>query len=402
MKSINIILGNALMTCGNQGCIALTVTSLYLIDKLLSKSNISYKIYLPDCGNEGKNQFYIDGKNIIYYGCSYPPETSKELLKDCLRRRIVSKYKTFRNADYILDIGQGDSFADIYGIQRFKMIDKIHKMARIFNKPYCMLPQTIGPFENERIKEQAHKSIENATLCMVRDKQSLDYVVNNIPTQKCIKEYIDVAFFMPYKEKCFNDRFIHIGLNVSALLWHGGYTMDNQFGLKDDYKVIVRKIIDYFLEQENIKIHLIPHVVHAKRILENDYSVSLDLVNEYNSDKLIVSPFFFSPIEAKGYISAMDFFIGARMHATIAAFSSNTPVVPMAYSRKFNGLFEGTLQYPYMVDMKRQTTNEIMSLVKDAFNKRETLKAIISDRMSGIVQDKERMLLKDLEIFFNI
>ena len=94
------------------------------------------------------------------------------------------RVRIFKNADYILDIGQGDSFADIYGKGRFLWIDQIHKLARLYNKPYCLLPQTIGPFENKKIKEKAIESINKADLCMARDKQSLDYVVQNVPQQK--------------------------------------------------------------------------------------------------------------------------------------------------------------------------------------------------------------------------
>lgn len=51
----------------------------------------------------------------------------------------------------------------------------------------------------------------------------------------------------------------------------------------------------------------------------------------------------------------MDVFIGARMHATIGAFSSGVATIPTAYSRKFNGLYEG-LQYPYVVDLLNEAT----------------------------------------------
>ena len=60
----------------------------------------------------------------------------------------------FKNANFILDIGQGDSFADIYGFHRFNIIDRVHKLARRYHKPYCILPQTIGPFKDESIKEK--------------------------------------------------------------------------------------------------------------------------------------------------------------------------------------------------------------------------------------------------------
>ena len=53
----------------------------------------------------------------------------------------------------------------------------------------------------------------------------------------------------------------------------------------------------------------------------------------------------------------MDFFIGARMHATIAAFSANVPVIPFSYSRKFEGLYE-QLNYPYIIHGMTESLEE--------------------------------------------
>ena len=98
----------------------------------------------------------------------------------------------------------------------------------------------------------------------------------------------------------------------------------------------------------------------------------------------------------------MDFFMGARMHSTIGAFSARVPVFPMAYSRKFNGLFEDTLNYPYMCDMKSQTDNEILDGIKAAFLKREELMSIINDRMDGIVENRKQLFMKNIEKIFKL
>ena len=95
---------------------------------------------------------------------------------------------------------------------------------------------------------------------MVRDKQSADYV-KSLLSNLDVAEIIDVAFFMPYEKKEFNKEYIHVGLNISALLWNGGYTMDNQFGLKSNYQCLIRGIVEYFLSKKDVKLHLIPHVV---------------------------------------------------------------------------------------------------------------------------------------------
>ena len=98
----------------------------------------------------------------------------------------------------------------------------------------------------------------------------------------------------------------------------------------------------------------------------------------------------------------MDFFMGARMHSTIGAFSAGVPVLPMAYSRKFNGLFVDTLNYPHMVDLKTQTKEEIITLVEKSFNNRKQLASIINDRMNGIVREREELLYSELKKFLRI
>lgn len=389
MKKLNIILGNAPTNNGNRGCVALSITSMYLLDKVLSEHGYELEFYLPDSGFQNGElcSYPILEKEIKYHACDYPYDKS---LKGIAKRLLFhSKNKRnigiFKNADFIFDIGQGDSFADIYGKQRFEWIDQIHKIAIKLNKPYCLLPQTIGPFKDTTIREEANRSIRMSSLVMARDKQSYDYVVQNVPEQKHIDEYTDVAFFMPYKKREFDRNFIHVGLNVSALLWNGGYTRDNQFGLKVDYPSLVRSIIDHFLSLSNVKLHLIPHVVGGERGIENDYEVACDLYYQYNHPRLILSELFLGPIEAKNYISGMDFFMGARMHSTIGAFSSGVPVIPMAYSRKFNGLFIDTLDYPHMVDMKKEDQEDILKIIREAFAEREMLKDKIKDRMATTV-----------------
>jgi len=60
------------------------------------------------------------------------------------------------------------------------------------------------------------------------------------------------------------------------------------------------------------------------------------------------------------------------MHACIGAYSAGVPVVPVAYSRKFNGLF-GTLNYPYFVDGKSEATDIALARTLAWFEDRQTL-----------------------------
>lgn len=407
-NSVNIILANALVKNGNRGCVALSFASMAIIDEILNEAKIGHVFYLPDSlfFDEKEHAINLNGMHLKFFDCRYPIGlTMKDNLKIYVNVFLGKKNhakKIFKDADYILDIGQGDSFADIYGEYRFKSIDLIHKIARKYNKPYCLLPQTIGPFEDESIRESAIESITTATMVMARDKQSYDFVKQNAPSQSHAGEYIDVAFFLPYAKKKHDDGFVHIGLNVSALLWHGGYTKNNQFALTVDYPVLVRGIIEYFLSLDKVKLHLIPHVVSSERHIENDYAVSYDLYEEYANPQLVLAPLFLDPVMAKSYIAGLDFFMGTRMHATIAAFSSGVPVVPMAYSRKFNGLFVDTLDYADMVDLKTQGCADIIETIKHCYEQRAQLKDCIEKRLDGVVRERKTQLYNDLKKFFGL
>ena len=402
---MNIILTNALVKNGNRGCVALSLSAMYIIDKILDDRNIPHQFYLPQSGYRKKEEHTIKVGDVSLKFMSLmdiTPLSIKQRLKNLVKQKeYQATKKVYQEADFILDIGQGDSFADIYGKRRFDWIFSQYRLGMKYKKPYCILPQTIGPFEDPAIRKRACKGINYAKCVMTRDKQSYDFVKELSPN-KAVSEIIDVAFFMPYKKKEFNKDFIHVGLNVSALLWHGGYTRDNQFGLNVDYPSVIRSIIDYFLKQANVKVHLIPHVVGGERHVENDYAVSYDLFEEYNHPNLILSPLFLDPISAKSYIAGMDFFMGARMHSTIAAFSSEVPVVPMAYSRKFNGLFTDTLQYPYMADMKVQSEAEILDGIKQCYEQKDKLKEIEHDRMQTTVEERKRLMEERLCEFFGI
>ncbi len=86
------------------------------------------------------------------------------------------------------------------------------------------------------------------------------------------------------------------------------------------------------------------------------------------------------------------------MHACIAAFSSGVPVVPMAYSRKFEGLF-GTIGYERTVDCTSETAEAIEENIQAAYANRERLAAEIETACRrgieklAVYEDRLRALL---------
>lgn len=386
---------------GNRGVGALAISTFYLLKK--SADELGREICITAIGpNFGKSKLDIGGKVIeVSKIMTVSVFSFKNILRLCTNPKLLLSFKDYLKLDIVLCMGEGDSFSDIYGKTRFNSINDQHRMARLFRKSYVLLPQTIGPFKNARIEKMAKRSIEKSRLVLVRDRLSLDYVKTHTK-QRNLKELIDVAFFMPFTKKKFNNEKVNVGLNISSLMWHGGYTKNNQFGMRIDYQKLVRQIIDYFISQADVQLHLVPHVVHSSSHVENDYEVCRNIQDEFDTEKITLAPFFLDPIDAKNYISGLDFFAGARMHACIAAFSSGVPVFPIAYSRKFNGLFVETLDYHYMGDLINESEELLLSNLKLAFENKEILADKIQYSLEGIVLHKGNVLKDELKRFFEI
>ncbi|MDB4665628.1 polysaccharide pyruvyl transferase family protein [bacterium] len=387
---------------GNKGVAALAYSALFLVDEIVNRLGVNPEFYLlhSDSG-ETKADFIEFDQLKVYFQNIEPINVAsfRSLIRFLITPRQWFSVKHYFKFDCILNLGGGDSFSDIYGTTRFKSINSQNFLSRVLRKKYALLPQTIGPFFSESVKKKALLSLRKSSLVMPRDRDSYIFVKKNIERDD-IDEFIDMAFYLPFKRSRPFKEGVSVGLNVSALCWNGGYTKRNQFGLKVDYQKLIRIIINKFLASENVTLVLVPHVVHERENIENDYFISLKLYDEFKSPRLKLAPFFLDPISAKSFISGLDFFVGSRMHSTIAAISAGVPIFPLAYSRKFDGLFRGTCKYDAGGDMTEQCEKEIVENLENAFKNRDQLKEIINNQSSLVIANRESLLKAKLTSFF--
>ena len=143
--------------------------------------------------------------------------------------------------------------------------------------------------------------------------------------------YPDSAFMLASKELPLPIGFQEgntVGINISPMIVDNesqvGITMKN-------YK----ELIQYILEHTDMSVALIPHVVWER---SNDIGTIEDLYKYFEHEKRVVRIGDCSCEELKGYIARCRYFIGARTHATIAAYSSKVPTLVVGYSVKAKGI----------------------------------------------------------------
>lgn len=314
---------------------------------------------------------------------SYVPDS--DVVERVMRplRRPWDFFRVVRANDLAVDISGGDSFTDIYGKRRIFQVLLQKYIVHLARRPLIMAPQTVGPFIKPYWRWLAAVSIRRCIVVATRDDKSTA-LVKKLAKRCTPIEASDVALRLPYisQEISAKKKPPQVGLNVSRLLMQGGYNGKNMFKLKADYPSSIHSLIGKLQRHpDGCAIHLIGHVIPQRRGgVEDDYQACLDLAEKFPD--VVVAPPFKTPSEAKNYISGLDFFVGARMHACIAAFSTNVPVAAMAYSRKFEGLF-GSLGYDLTVDCTSKSTEEVVEFIMDAYTKRTS----IADEMQECIQN---------------
>lgn len=119
-----------------------------------------------------------------------------------------------------------------------------------------------------------------------------------------------------------------IGINVSPLV----VRRESRPGLVLENFV---QLIRFVLETTNCTVALIPHVVWRDN---DDRQVLRQIYKAVDCPERVLLVEDCNCMQLKGYISRCRFFVGARTHATIAAYSTLVPTLVLGYSVKSRGI----------------------------------------------------------------
>lgn len=355
-KDIVIGLMGAITDNGNMGCVALTYSLIKALQCACERNEISAKYvifentYKPEKIKRMCEELNLERQNVEWVAIGYIHKLTSVIKYASRNNKMVQGIK---QCDFIVDLTQGDSFADIYGLERFMIYTKIKELVEKLKVPLILGPQTYGPFNDEKNKKYAKKIIDNAYKVISRDQESANYIASF--SDKKVEVTTDLAFLLPYNVNAKNDNDkIKVGINISSLLIKDKIeTTETKFKLKTDYDKYINVLLDKLCNDDRYQVYLIPHVGDdAGKVFSPKYP------------NAILCERFATPIEAKSFIAGMDIFIGARMHATIAAFSSGVATIPTAYSRKFSGLYNN-LGYDCVVDMQKLSTEQAFDLTME-------------------------------------
>src|SRR5579862_1958612 len=258
----------------------------------------------------------------------------KQLRRAFIRRNPWLEH--LQQADLAAAISGGDSFSDIYGLQRLLYVSLPQILVLLLGKPLVLLPQTLGPFKGALARFTAGWILKRATRIYSRDSAGLRKTAGWLGSRldpARLRFCYDVAFALESTPPAvldvvgFEDRpgtlrveysqdSPLVGLNVSGLLSLGGYDRNNMFGLGMGYDKLINDLIEFLIEQKSAKVLLIPHVIGVGPECDSPVCARIyeRLEGRYKG-KLGLARGAYNQSEIKHIIGSCDLFIGSRMHA---------------------------------------------------------------------------------------
>lgn len=251
--------------------------------------------------------------------------------------------------------------------------------------------------QKENCTKQLLDTIKKAAAVTVRDTntyKTLREIDENIP----LYYYSDPAFTVSPQGKterectvCTEQLRNSVGVNLSNLILDSFYTK-NADVILDAYV----NMMEYFIKEQGLSIVLIPHVMaHA------DVSALKMLYEKcrYKDKVLLLTDEKMDGCEIKYIISQCRFFVGARTHATIAAYSSKVPTVVIGYSSKSIGIAQdlfGTAEQFVVPVTSISNADALISTAKFLIESEEEIRVILEQKMDSYIKNSYQF--KDLVV----
>ena len=173
------------------------------------------------------------------------------------------------------------------------------------------------------------QSLKKYTL--ITPRESITYEALQNAGLSNIKWFPDPAFTLKAVKPTLPEGFSKnntIGINVSPMIieneTNSGAVMQNYIAL-----------LQHIIASTQMQIALLPHEVRPH---SDDRKPLGELYKQFKDTGRVILVEDHNCMELKGYIASCRMFIGARTHATIAAYSSCVPTLAVGYSVKAKGI----------------------------------------------------------------
>lgn len=280
--------------------------------------------------------------------------------------------------DVVLD-ASGFAYSDQWGEYPVKEMAKQSENWKKNGTKVILLPQAFGPFENQSIKKNMKKIIENTTLIYARDEYSYKELLKLDNNTKKIQLCPDfTVLFKGELPEYFDVRQHQICIVPNQRIKDKGNDTDN-------YEEFLIEIIKKLQSSELSPFFLI-HGGDEDKVLadfiNNKLTTKIEIIDERN-------PYFI-----KGIIENSMGLIGSRFHSLASGLYSGIPTLGTGWSHKYEYLFKGFQFEEGLMDINEKDIEEKLKLI---ISKDE--RKVVAEKL---INSKKEIESKTLDMFSEI
>lgn len=250
--------------------------------------------------------------------------------------------------------------------------------------------------ETVLLDKAMQRDLNRYAYVFVRESLSEDILKQVIRDQTKIVKVCDPAFHLAINTVELPRNFIPgntLGINISPMV------LSDVSNSEEPIYQNIHQLISFVLNQTDMNVCLIPHVYDYEKATEDIAVLSRVYCCYQNDSRVSFVNQDISCTQLKYIISHCRFFIGARTHATIAAYSTGVPTIALSYSVKSRGIAKdlfGT-ETGYAVNWKdlkypAQLTELFRDILMDQeFKIRERYQAVLPGYKQTILDGLQRM-----------
>ena len=318
----------------------------------------------------------------------------KCLLKDCIKYIIGRRNNLFRfnevkniieKIDLIIDIS-GFNIGKRWSVEIQEAYLNNIRLAKKYNIPIVMMPQSFGSFDYPKDKNYLLKEIEDLLqypkIIFAREKEGYQMLVEqfNLKNVQLSADLVlqnnGVDILNIYKKPFKIPTLPNVADEAVAVIPN---TQCFNHGDKDRNMQMYKGIISYLLQTGK--------VVYIFRHSREDFPICKLIAEQFQENKnVVLLDNEFSCLEYDEFVKNFDFVVCSRFHGVVHAYRNYIPCILLGWAVKYKELAENVGQGKYAFDITADNfdSNDVIMALGDMINNREAESAIIKNHVSEI------------------
>lgn len=345
--------------------------------------------------------YYPEPAKSIALGNRMIPLEAKCWIKDCVkfvigRRSNLFRYNEVKNTiesiDLIIDVS-GFNLGKKWSIEIQESYLNNIRLAKKYNIPIIMMPQSFGSFDYPKEKEfllpEIGELLKYPKIIFAREKEGYDMLVeqfglNNVQlSTDLVLQNNGVDISNIYKKPLKKADLPRVETGSVAIIPN---TQCFNHGDKEKNIQMYKDIISYLIKKEK--------TVYIFRHSREDFPICKLIAEQFDSEKVRLLDNEFSCIEYDEFVKQFDFVICSRFHGIVHAYRNYIPCILLGWAIKYKELAANVGQEQFAFDITEDSFNAmhvkeaIDILLSSAEKEAEIIKAHVSEIQKNNCFDK--------------